>query len=111
MKLVKLDIAKGEEFVTKTITVLDGINRLQAEKSSVVESYNRVKQEYYAGKISFAVYKATVERMNAEVDVIDSMINEQIKTGELAYESANKYVSMQRPVPLRFVAEKGLDKI
>ena len=79
MKLVKLDIAKGEEFVTKTITVLDGINRLQAEKSSVVESYNRVKQEYYAGKISFAVYKATVERMNAEVDVIDSMINDRFK--------------------------------
>ena len=52
------------------------------------------------------VYKATVERMNAELTVIDSRLEEQIKTGELYYESINKHLKMQAPVKIKLPAEK-----
>ncbi len=108
MKLKKLDIGMAEKFITKTITVLEDINKMQAEKDSVVESYERVKQEYSDGRISRDVFVASVERMNSEIEIIDSMIEEQINISGITFDAMMKFIKLQKPVKLTLGSDKIL---
>lgn len=107
MELRKLDVNKVEDFVTKSLVVIEDINRLQVEKDSVLESYNRVRQEFARGAISFDVYKATVDRFNSELDLLDSTIERQIKLSEFSADSIMKYLKLQMPVRIRLLAGKS----
>jgi hypothetical protein len=107
MKLNKMNINKAEDFANKALVVLEGINRMQVEKDAIIESYHRIKQEYGEGRISFATYSDAVHRMNAELQIIDKNIEEQIRISDFSADSISKYVKLQKPVRIKLVAEKS----
>ena len=106
MKLKKMDVGRAEDFVTSALVVLEGVNRLQAEKDVVIEDYYRVKREYVDGKISFGTYEDCVKRLNAELGLIDNNIKEQIRISNFSVSSISKYVSLQKPLRIELKAEK-----
>ena len=101
-----MNINKAEDFVNNSLLVIEGINRMQVEKDSLIESYHRIKKAYSDGRISFNVYEDSVNRMNAELEVLDKNIEEQIRISNFSADSIKKYVKLQKPVRLRLIAEK-----
>ena len=106
MKLRKMGIDKSEDFVNKSLVVLEGINRLQVEKNSVIDSYARIKNEYADGRIGFGVFEDSVKRLNNELRIIDNNILEQIRISTFSVNAIKNYVNLQRPVQLNLLAEK-----
>ena len=66
----------------------------------------RVIKDLSEGRISFGVYQDTVRRMNAELEIIDKNIEEQIRISNFSSDSIKNYVKLQKPSRIRFVAEK-----
>ncbi|MBR9678923.1 MAG: hypothetical protein GON13_01520 [Nanoarchaeota archaeon] len=106
MKLLKMGIEKSEDFVNKSLVVLEGINRLQVEKNSIIESYYRIKNEYANGSLGFGVFEDSVKQLNNELKIVDNNILEQIRVSTFSVNAIKNYVNLQRPIQINFVAEK-----